>query len=381
MFVKRIQSQSLPQAIQKIGSDSSGAKIMNKKGEILTFEIKNLSLPATMILKQEAISVGGDFATHKECILAKKSHYDGVLIGTKIQIERIVAKCKIQPFNLKELADTLCGHLKNSFSCSPQIMAIINITPDSFFDQSRCDSQEAIKKIYSFIEKGVKFIDIGAASSRPGSELIESFEEIKRLREVIKEIYVSNLFKEAIFSIDTYNPQTADFALSYGFGMVNDISGYKHPDMAKITSQYKAKAVLMHSRGTPKDMQQFIDYENLFAHLDEFFEQKIQYLKSYGIDDITLDVGFGFAKEKSQNLSLIKHLGHFLHFGYPLLIGASRKHTIGLITQKEVSDRMAGTLALHLMAIENGAQILRVHDVEEHLDMLRVYEALKKNDE
>ncbi|PAF41504.1 dihydropteroate synthase [Helicobacter sp. 11S02596-1] len=379
MFIKRIHPDTLSRAIENIGSEKQGQKIMNKKGEVIIFEIKNLPLSAMMILKQEALSVGGDLATPKDGILAKKSHYDGVLIATKSQLERIVSKCKIQPFGLKELADQVASHLKIAPQSLdfPQIMAIVNITPDSFFSGSRCDGKRAIERIYQLMEKGVGFIDIGAASSKPGSDLIDFREEKQRLNDVANEIYTQNLFKKALFSIDTYNPQTADFALAKGFGVVNDISGYHHSDMAKITAQYNATAVLMHSKGTPKVMQKLTDYADLFGEIDNFFEQKIQWLQSFGIKNIILDIGFGFAKNQEQNLALIKHLKHFLHFGRPILVGASRKNTIGLLTQRDTQDRLAGTLALHFFALQNGANILRVHDEDEHLDILKIYEALE----
>lgn len=380
MFLKRIHPDSLKQAIKNIGSDLQGQKIMDKKGEIILFEVKHLSLSGAMILKQEALSAGGDFATPRECILAKKPYYDGILIATRTQLEKIILKCKMQPFGLKELANTISIHLKNEHLSwdFPKIMAILNITPDSFFTGSRHTPKSAIERIYNLIEKGVEIIDVGAASSKPGSDLIDFAEEKRRLEAVVKEIYAQNLFKKATFSIDTYNPQTADFALANGFKIINDISGYHHPDMAKITAQYRAIAVLMHSKGTPKTMQQLTDYSDLFEELETFFEQKIKWLKSFGIEDIILDIGFGFAKNQDQNLSLIKHLKHFSHFGYPILVGASRKNTIGILTQREVQDRLAGTLALHLIALQNGANILRVHDVDEHLDILKIYQALKE---
>ncbi|PAF48468.1 dihydropteroate synthase [Helicobacter sp. 12S02634-8] len=379
MFVKQIHLNALPQALKQIQSDLHGQKIMQKKGELLLFEIQNLPMSAVMILKQEALSAGGDFATPKKCILAKETHYNGILIATQSQLEKIISKCKLQPFGLKALAQTLTTHLKHHKPSwdIPTIMAIVNITPDSFFSPSRHDTQSGIDRIYTLIEKGFELIDIGAASSRPGSELIEPSVEIARLQGVMEEIHTQKLFEKVTFSIDTYNPKTADFALSHGVKIINDISGYHHPDMAKVTATYGATAILMHSKGTPQTMQQMTDYTDLFAEIDTFFTHKIQWLQSFGIQNIILDIGFGFAKNQAQNLSLIKHLKHFSHFGFPLLVGASRKHTIGLITQREAQDRLAGTLALHLIALQNGANILRVHDEDAHLDMLKVYQALE----
>lgn len=381
--IRRINPHTLNSEIKKIGSDEAGLKIMLKKGEIFTFHISSLSIVAVNILKQEALSVGGDFATSRECILGKESHYDGILIATKSQLERIAKKCQIQPFGLKVIASKILEHLKNDSSSSfntqitSNIMAIINITPDSFFAPSRHNTQESIDKIHNLINNGIKFIDIGAASSRPGSDLIDAKEEVERVSEIALYIKNQNLSQKATFSIDTYNPLTADFALSCGFKIINDVSGLADPDMLKVASKHDAKVILMHTQGTPKDMQELTDYEDMFAQMDDFFIAKIDCLKSCGIDDIILDVGIGFAKNQFQNLALINHLAHFKHFGYPLLVGASRKSVVGNIINKPPIERLSGTLALHLLAFQNGADILRVHDVEEHIDLLKVYQAIR----
>lgn len=381
--IRRINPHTLNSEIKKIGSDEAGLKIMLKKGEIFTFHISSLSIAAVNILKQEALSVGGDFATSRECILGKESHYDGILIATKSQLERIAKKCQIQPFGLKVIASKILEHLKNDSSSSlntqitSNIMAIINITPDSFFAPSRHNAQESIDKIHNLINNGIKFIDIGAASSRPGSDLIDAKEEVERVSEIALYIKNQNLSQKATFSIDTYNPLTADFALSCGFKIINDVSGLADPDMLKVASKHDAKVILMHTQGTPKDMQELTDYEDMFAQMDDFFIAKIDCLKSCGIDDIILDVGIGFAKNQFQNLALINHLAHFKHFGYPLLVGASRKSVVGNIINKPPIERLSGTLALHLLAFQNGADILRVHDVEEHIDLLKVYQAIR----
>lgn len=379
-MAKRIHMDLITQAIEAIGSDKSGVEIMSKKSEMFAFKIENLSFSAAIVLKQEAIARGADFATPKDCILAKNTHYDGILLGTKSQLIEVVRKCKNQPFGLKELANNIFSHLKQNTLNKwdkPKIMGIVNVTPDSFFISSRKSSSEAIERIYSLLEKNINMIDIGGASSRPGSELIDSNEEIMRLEGVADEIYHQNLHKKAVFSIDTYNPKTADFALSKGFSMLNDVSGYQKSEMIKIVATYNASAVLVHSKGTPKNMQEFACYEDIFSEIDDFFDQKIQELKAEGVYEIVLDIGFGFAKKCKQNLDLIQNLEHFKHFGYPLLVGASRKNTLGLLTGRNIEDRLAGTLAIHLLAVQNGANILRVHDESEHIDILKVYEAMQ----
>ncbi|WP_066388180.1 dihydropteroate synthase [Helicobacter himalayensis] len=391
-------------ALKRIGAEKMGEKIMSKKIEMLYFEVRDLSHIASAILKQEALSVGAEYASPREQILYKGEKI-GLLFGSKTNLARLSQKLTKQSFGLKELAQVLQSHLKPKVFCTlkdilshtqdlaqdlttyenlkkqacQNIMAILNVTPDSFYEGSRKNSQQAIERVYELLELGVKFIDIGAASSRPGSETIESSTEITRLKEICTEIKSQNLYKHALFSIDTYNPQTAAFALDSHFSIINDVSGFKHKDMARINASFGAIALLMHSKGTPKNMQQKTRYENLFSEIDAFFTQKIEEILSVGGKKIILDIGFGFAKTKEQNLALVSHLNHFKHFGYPLLLGASRKSTLGELTNKDAQNRLSATLALHLLGMQNGAEILRVHDEMEHIDALCVHYALKNN--
>ncbi|MCE3047707.1 dihydropteroate synthase [Helicobacter kayseriensis] len=377
-FIQRIHPSLLELHLQDIQTDPAGQKIIKQKSHDFVFKIYCLPLSAMHILKQEALSVGADLATPKEAILCQKSHYDTILLGSFSQIRRIIQKCQIQPFGLKQLAKTLSTHLASTISLSPQLMAILNLTPDSFYEGSRFDVQKAIQTIQRYIHLGVKIIDIGGASSKPHSELIDPQEELDRLRELITLIYQKNLYRKVLFSIDTYNPEVADFALSHGFKILNDILGFSNPKMKEICAKHNAQAILMHSRGTPKTMQTLTHYHNLFEEIDSYFETKIHELQKYGIQNIILDIGFGFAKDLEHNLSLIQNLLHFKRFQYPLLVGASRKNTIGLLTQQPIHKRLSGTLALHHIAIQNGADILRVHDIEEHIDLLQIHQAMGK---
>ncbi|WP_027327761.1 dihydropteroate synthase [Helicobacter pametensis] len=377
-FVWRIHPSLLEQNLKILGTDQGGEKIIKQKSRDFVFKIHRLSLSATHILKQEAISVGADLATPRDFILCKQSHYDCILLGSTSQIRRIIQKCQIQPFGLKEIANTLKTHLKSTLPDQPKLMAILNLTPDSFYEGSRFDPHQAINQIRSYIDLGIEIIDIGGASSRPQSELIDPQEELKRLKDLILLIEQNKLHNLATFSIDTYNPSVADFALSHGFRILNDILGFSNPDMIQVCSKYNAQAILMHSRGTPKTMQNLTNYTHLFAEIDAFFESKITQLREHRIENIILDIGFGFAKEVEHNLSLIQNLMHFKRFNLPLLVGASRKNTIGILTKQSIENRLSGTLALHQIALQNGADILRVHDVREHLDLLAIHQAMRK---
>lgn len=378
MQVVRVEQSQALNTLKRVGADEVGYKIMAQKAQMYYFALHDLEYVASAILKQEALSVGAEYATPREQILYRGEKV-GLLIANKSQLKRLITKLTAQDFGLKSLAAMLKSHLQAHAGCEAKIMAIVNVTPDSFYAPSRKNAKEAIERVYELLEEGVAYIDIGAASSRPGSELIESSDEIARLREVCIEIDSKRLYKKARFSIDTYNPQTAEFALKSGFTIINDVSGFSNPQMAQVNAAFGASAIIMHSKGTPKTMQTLTNYEDFFGEIDRFFADKIEEVLRAGGKEIILDVGFGFAKNDAQNLALVNHLAHFKHFGYPLLLGASRKNTLGQITGKQAQERLAATLALHLLGVQNGASILRVHDSKEHSDALKVYYALQNN--
>lgn len=400
MHCTRIAPEFLHAALDFIGCDKSGAHIMGKKGEIWLFYLQGLRPEQLHILKQELLSVGGDLATPREAILSQNPPYNTLLIATKSQLERVITKCKTQPFGLKHLSQTLRDHLRHAPESSAQsmdshqpsqshharsskldspiIMPIINLTPDSFYAPSRHDSARAIESIATLIEQGAKLIDIGAASSRPGSALLDSATEIARLREVCQFIKRENLHMRAQFSIDTYNAKTAAFALESGFSLINDVSALGDSGMIDVIRDFHADVILMHTRGTPEYMSTLTDYAHLISEVDEFFTSKLELLESNNAGEVIIDIGFGFAKNTAQNLALIQHLGHFKHFGKRLLVGASQKRSIGEILGDPDKDRLSGTLALHLLAIQAGADIIRAHHFAEHCDMLKIFHAMKQ---
>lgn len=257
-----------------------------------------------------------------------------------------------------------------------QIMGVLNINSDSFFSRSRIDSKISKDKIEKMISDGADIIDIGGLSSRPGSEGISDEEELARVKDIIDIIYKNRYFEKTIFSLDSYSPLTLDYALTHGFKIVNDITGLANYEVCKVAKKHNATVCIMHMKGSPKDMQTNPEYEDVIKEVDDFFKERVEKAKSFGIDDIILDVGIGFGKTLEHNIALIKNHKHFLHFGYPLLVGASRKSMIDKIYPSEVKDRLPGTLAIHLKSIDNGALIIRCHDVKEHIQAVRVYERL-----
>lgn len=362
----------------KIGSTKEGNAILKDKMVLNYIYLKDIKNPAALILKQDALSIGADLVVHRDTILCKNDKSDALLIATNAQLKKLSKKELSQPFGLKEFAKEITKYIGKSKNSDTQIMGVINANDDSFFEGSRFEGSSAVKQIEVMIGDGADIIDIGGVSSRPGSEAVSEEEELKRVKPIIDEIYNSKLYEKAMFSLDSYSPKCLGYALDKGFKIVNDITALSNDEAAKVASKYKAKVVLMHMKGTPKDMQKNPTYDDILLEVYDFFEQRIEKALSFGIQDIVLDVGIGFGKKLEHNLLLLKNLEYFLSLGYPLLIGASRKSMIDMITPCEVKDRLPGTLALHLQAVENGADIIRCHDVKEHYQVLKVWEALDR---
>ena len=394
MFVKRVEF--IKSALENIAATRFARDRARKKGRILRFEISDLGVSAALILKQEAISVGGDFIAPKELILGADKRYCGILVATEQQLERIIEKCKIQPFGLKKVGEILKAHLDGAdfardsadsikdsaldstldSANSPKIMGIINITDDSFFAESRMKNiDEILQKIEAMIAQGVEIIDIGAASTRPDSTEVPPEVELARLKEPLCEIFNANLTQKATFSLDSYNFKCAEFALNKGFHIINDVYGLRDVRLAELVKNSDKKIVLMHNSWIFPHSD-----ADIIRVVDDFFTQKLEMLGDLGVkrEQVILDVGFGFGKNSAENLRLTQNLRHFKHFGCEILMGASMKRTIGEITGKDTDKRLFGTLALHQIALNNGADIIRCHDFGAHIDMLKMWMALNE---
>ncbi len=376
MKIKRLSMQSDTRAVmQKLGVDKPGIAIMEKKSEICLFHIQNMHVGAANILKQDALSIGADLAVPNGTITCEFKEVDALLIGTRKHIEILSRKELSQPYGLKNLAKELKRYLKTP-KYPIKIMGIINATDDSFYAGSRFKEDEAVEAIKKMVADGADIIDIGGMSSRPGSEEIAPQQELARVKPIIDAVTQMDLGVK--FSIDTYREEVAEYALSRGFQILNDITGLENENLAKIAAKYNASVVIMHMQGRPKTMQQNPYYRDVVVEVSEFFAQRIEIALKYGINDIILDPGIGFGKRLEDNLALIKHLKEFQKFGYEILVGASRKSLIDKITPSPVQERLPGTLALHLLAVNEGATIIRCHDVKEHHQAIRVYEAIER---
>ncbi|WP_020571916.1 dihydropteroate synthase [Neolewinella persica] len=262
----------------------------------------------------------------------------------------------------------------------PLIMGILNATPDSFHAASRIASvQEAVDRAGRMLEDGATFIDVGGMSSRPGAAMITAVEEIDRVIPVINGIMAS--FPATYVSCDTVYAATAQAAVAAGAAMINDISAGKFDsDLFKVLPELKVPYILMHMPGKPADMQRFTDSygEDVVTAVFDFLGEKLIQLREAGVNDVLVDPGWGFGKSVAQNYALLKNLNAFSNLGVPILVGISRKSSIWRPLGITAAESLSATTALHLFALQQGADVLRVHDVKEAMQAVHLWELLKE---
>ena len=262
----------------------------------------------------------------------------------------------------------------------PQVMAIVNITPDSFFEQSRVVDDQAIEtRIRQVVNEGASIIDIGGYSSRPGACDVTADEEWERVRRALA--VVRRVAGDVPVSIDTFRASVAERAIEeFGEVIINDISaGEADPLMWSVVARYSVPYVAMHMRGTPQSMATMVDYpDGVVEAVVRYFEQRVALLKERGIEQIVLDPGFGFAKSVEQNYELLAGLDRICRMGFPVLAGLSRKSMIYKVLNTTPEQALNGTTALHWEALRQGATILRAHDVREAVEVVKLYNAYKK---
>lgn len=256
----------------------------------------------------------------------------------------------------------------------PKIMGIINITPDSFYDKSRVmDKNSILTKIEQMISEGVDIIDLGAMSSRPGANIIEEEVELNRLIPIVE--CITTNFPTTILSIDTIRARVAQQAIDNGAHIINDISAGNFDNNMLITvGKLNVPYICMHSKGLPIEMQLNPNYENVLVEITDFFIKKIGVCQTLGIKDIIIDPGFGFGKSIAHNYTLLKHLNTFQFLNHPILVGLSRKSMIYKALNIPIEETLPATTALNLMALQNGAKILRVHDVKAAKQAINLYQ-------
>ncbi len=259
----------------------------------------------------------------------------------------------------------------------PWVMGIINITPDSFYAASRTKPipSDFLQKAEDMITAGAKILDIGGYSSRPGADVVSEAEELKRVLPVIG--MIKNAFPEILLSVDTFRSNVAVEAVEMGADIVNDISGGGlDPDMIPSVGRLGVPYICMHMRGRPENMAGLTDYENLEQDILRYFNEKLILCRKAGIKDVIIDPGFGFAKTLVQNYRILKNISYFNTIDAPILIGLSRKSMIYKLLGIRQEDSLNGTTALNMVALMNGANILRVHDVKEAVQLVKLFKQI-----
>jgi len=387
----KVNKEMLADAMESISVHRASLPIFANKNQILPLKLLQVRTPAANIIKQEMLAAGGDAAVPTGCVLNKDKYSDVLLLGTRKHYNLLLKKLELMPYfgmdkvkaeleavlNEEKLQTVLAdGRVLNYDKVL--IMGILNITPDSFYENSRTAIEEVVAKAGQMLADGADILDIGGESTRPGSEAVAVEEEQARVLPVIKAL--RKAYPDAVLSIDTYRASTARLAIEAGADIINDISAMEaDAEMIDVVCETKAPIILMHMRGTPKDMQTQCEYKNVVEEVAVYLAERAELLRErgVGVEKIILDPGIGFAKNAEQNLKLMRDLHALTSFGYPVLLAASRKGTIGkVLGDLPAEERLEGTIATSCQAVYAGANMVRVHDVKENLRAVRMLEAI-----
>ena len=262
----------------------------------------------------------------------------------------------------------------------PRVMGILNVTPDSFYAGSRTQTEaEIVRRVKQIVSEGAAIIDIGAYSSRSNADNVSAREEMERLRMGLKILF--EIQPDAVVSVDTFRADVARMCVEeYGVAIINDIAaGEMDADMFHTVAALNVPYIMMHMQGTPQSMQQHPHYDNLLKEVFLYFAHKVQQLRDLGVKDIILDPGFGFGKTIEHNYELLSHLEDFRIFELPLLVGVSRKSMIYRLLDITPQEALNGTTVLDTICLLKGADILRVHDVKEAVETVRIVQAMRNN--
>lgn len=395
MSVRVVEINDLSAAgreLRAIDCDPAGIKLMAPKSVGRVVKATGLKPPAANILKQEMLSFGGEAATAYGSIVHSVKTTDVLIFGTLKQFALLTAKLKRHQFGLPQLAAEIEACLK-SYDRSPAplkigqgtfrfgqrtyIMGILNVTPDSFSDGGQFnDPAAAVERAQLMVEAGADIIDIGGESTRPGAAVVSAEEEIRRVVPVIKKLASD---RRMIIAVDTRKAEVAQAALEAGALMINDVSGLRYDKkMAEVAAAFRVPICLMHMKGSPKTMQAKPVYRDLMGEIIGRLAEGIAIANNAGIllEKIIVDPGLGFGKTAAHNLEIIRRLRELKALGRPILLGPSRKATIGQVLDLPVEERVEGTAAAVALAINHGADLIRVHDVKAMFRVARMTDAI-----
>lgn len=375
-LIKEIHNTDIKQELLNIGFDKGYSRFATSKYNYVNLKIFDLSVPQANILKQSALSVGADCATHREVITGKAELTACILGGSLSQIDKIAKKIKGQPFGLKDLSEQLLNFIsKKEKPSKTKLMGVLNLTENSFSDGGLYyEYDDAIKHLKKLIKDGADIIDIGAESTKAYSEPVEVEEQLDKLLPILK--YVKEKKIETPISIDTRSSKVARICIQYGAKIINDVSGFDYDvQMIDVIAQNShVKIILQHSLGTPENMQENPTYSNLMDEIYCSLHNKVQLALSRGIkkENIIIDPGIGFGKTRKDNFEILKRWQELKGIGCPVLIGVSRKSLLNM--QKSTNEEKdIYTLALDSILISQNVDYLRVHNVKLHKNFLDIY--------
>jgi dihydropteroate synthase len=400
-ILKTDSKNEVARIMREIAVDPYGIKIMLPKAITHLVRMNAVSNITANILKQEMLSLGGDVAVSRGALTGKAKKTGCLLMGNLSQFNRLSQKLTRQPFGLSEIAAALScaitnyekdrfklnlGRYRLSLGNRSCLMAILNLTPDSFsgdgllsksqIPNPKSQIDDILRYVEGLIRDGADIIDVGGESSRPGARAVSLKDELSRVIPVIRAL--ANKIKIPI-SVDTYKPEVARQALDNGACIVNDICGLRNARMSKVVARHKAAVVIMHMQGKPRTMQKNPVYKSLIDEVIEYLQHAIRRGRDCGIreENIIVDPGIGFGKTAGHNLEILKRLSEFRVLGRPIMVGTSRKSFIGKILNAGPKERIFGSLASCVLAVHNGAHIVRVHDVKAVREALKVLDAVR----
>ena len=380
--------------MERLGVDPPGIKIMAPKAIHRLIRLERVPVAAAQIIKEEMLSLGGEAARNKWAVSQRIPTTDMLLMGTLRHYRRLINKLRIQPFGLPLLAKDLARLLQveeGTPAAGPWeklglplgqrtlVMGILNLTPDSFSGDGLAGlgTSGIAERARSMFEDGADILDVGGESTRPGSDPVAAEEEVGRVAPAVGAI--RREVPGIPISVDTYKASVARAALDAGADIVNDISGLTFDaEMAPLVAERGAPVIIMHIKGTPQDMQRDPTYSDVVGEIVSYFRERLEQAREAGIAEeaIALDPGIGFGKTTEHNLTILRRLGELRSAGRPLVVGTSRKSFIGNVLGLPVEDRLEGTAATVALAVAQGADIVRVHDVKEMARIVRMADAI-----
>lgn len=372
-LIKKTETNNIEQELINVGYDKSYAFKGKEKFEYLNFKVFDITPSQGNILKQLALSVGADCATHKCVITGEIQNSDCILGGNISQLRTIAQKLQLQPFGLKDLGIKIEEKLTVQEPSKTKIVGILNITPDSFSDGGKYFSvKNAISHLNELINDGADLIDIGAETTKPYSQEVSADEQLKRIIPVLN--YINKNKITVPISIDTRSAEVADVCAGFGVSIINDVSGFDFDkNMADVVAKHGMKVIIQHSQGTPETMQNHPQYDNLIDDIFKSLKHKIDYALSKGIkkENIIIDMGIGFGKTREQNFEILRRWKDFQSLECPIMLGVSRKSLLNM-PESSNEEKDLYTLALNSILISENIDYIRVHNVKIHKKFLEI---------